>query len=447
MNKKTIRIVALIGLAIVLIALLWPPKVPKMGNRFEMDVPDENAESASDGVSSVSLYMDVSGSMRGFVDFAGLPTPPIDAASMKTTVTKFLDNVDACFTAPTCYYGNKTVNKDEFRKNLQNSNVFREAETEVDKMIDKMIQSYKSGNVSLLVSDMMLSFEKEVLIKNPWYTVSHLQDLEANVHASMTTAKMTGLHVMMVQYLSSFNGKYYYNCTENRILPQGYTYKDSLMLRRPYYILAVGEEQSLRSLLAKNCFDNSYVSIYSTFDMADRTTQPFTVDVSGTTWAIGIDSDYEGAIYSNAKGAASETMSFYCDKFYLPKYAASDFSMVLPVIPEESQGIISAVTQSEKGKQLVYQVTLKEYDRISVPKNGQVASFNLIANPGTAMAQSNLNKDVSEPGAPLISMTDLEGKTFSIGATLKAINEVYFEAQNRPDINIGTVSFRIYKIK
>lgn len=449
MNKKTIRLAALIGLAIVLIALLWPPKPPKgaMGNDFQMEVPDKDAESTSGEITGVYLYMDVSGSMRGFVDFAGLNSSSV-SASMKTVVTKFLDNVELKFTPPTCYYGSVTADKDQFRTNLLNSRVFNEPMTEVDKMIDKMVANPKDGNVSLLVSDMMLSFGRSVLVANhdPWYNVHHLKDLQANVHSSMTKALKANLHVLIIQYESDYNGRFYCNCTENIITPQ--SYRDSLMRRRPYYILAMGKEDALRGLLANDCFDNSFVSIYSTFDMGNCKKQPFSVDVSGTTWAIGYE-EGEGTIYSDAKGALGETLSFSCDIFYLPKYAALDFNQVKPSIPDESKGIIRSVTQNVNGNRLVYQVSLEEYNKISIPKDGKRVSFDLVANPGTTMMMSNLNNDVNdgnETSPKEWSMKDLEGKTFSIEATLKAINDVYFGSDNRPDFNVGTVSFRICKI-
>ena len=71
MDKKTIFGIPLLLGAIAIILWLFIGGNPKTGNKFEAKV--QSPESLkTDSVKAINMYVDFSGSMRGYIDFAGI---------------------------------------------------------------------------------------------------------------------------------------------------------------------------------------------------------------------------------------------------------------------------------------------------------------------------------------------------------------------------------------
>ena len=70
MNKKVFLIPLAIGLAIWIIFELI--STAETGNHFVMTVPELSQDASFKSVKHVTVYLDNSGSMKGYVDFAGV---------------------------------------------------------------------------------------------------------------------------------------------------------------------------------------------------------------------------------------------------------------------------------------------------------------------------------------------------------------------------------------
>ena len=122
MNKKQIQKLLLIPLGIVIVGfiiyeIIKPPI--QEGSTFTAMVPDVKV-ATNQGFTSFDLFIDFSGSMRGFIDFSNLKDGAIAKSDMTSTITAFLDKIEANFDVITQNHcGDKVYNKDDFRKKLQ----------------------------------------------------------------------------------------------------------------------------------------------------------------------------------------------------------------------------------------------------------------------------------------------------------------------------------------
>ena len=215
MNKKILWIPIGLILTGVLINT-WLPE-EEAGSKFEALIPKhENAEKCKD-LKNLEMHIDFSGSMKGFIDFSNTPHSFSAQNIFVSTTTTLLDKVESEYSIKTqSFCGGKSYSKDVFRGKLEDKSIFNEGTTLLHNTISQLSQKANDSTVIAIATDMILSYGKAKIIaeKDTFYNKHNLDGLSAAVYGAMTNLKSKKLDIVIAQYLSDFNGKYYYNYTE-----------------------------------------------------------------------------------------------------------------------------------------------------------------------------------------------------------------------------------------
>ena len=138
MNKKVFLIPLAIGLAIWIIFEFF--STADTGNHFEMTVPELSQDASSKSVKRVSIYLDNSGSMKGYVDFAGVNNGSKARASIIGTLSNMMDNVHDIYNIESvCKCGGFNYARRDFLRGMENFSIFRGAVTELHNMIHLVV--------------------------------------------------------------------------------------------------------------------------------------------------------------------------------------------------------------------------------------------------------------------------------------------------------------------
>lgn len=414
MNKRLLWIPVVIG---VVAWILIPGKPPMAkGMKFTMKTPD--CTSRSEALKDVGLYLDNSGSMKGYVDLSGSADPEFTEAraSMVGTLSSLLNNINKEFDLEAVVEcGGKTYDRNQFRTRLADHSIFSGAVTELDKMIEKVCTHCSDSTVSIIVSDMVLSYGRNKIDKEKDlnYNLHHLEELSAAVHSSLIKVGKLGLQVALIQYLSDFNGRYYYNYHENK--DTGSEFKGQRMAKRPYYLLVIGREAMI-DLLLKNCIDG-YDGLYTTCKIHLSGEQPFTVTADGNSaWIVGDPANphLPGCIYTDTDlGEVQGSFLFSCSRFQLPAFV--DKKKVWENLDFDKSVIASVAYAGENQGNLSYRVIFQPWKNL---KEGNSVSYIRLLHT-SSLTNASIENDVK------VDKKELEGKTWGLSAILKAIDKAY----------------------
>ena len=431
--KKKLRLLWIpvgIGLLILLIHECTKTK-PVFGKRFEMTCTKDYDGTTEDcAIKSATFYFDNSGSMRGYTDFHD----PNAEKRIVATTTEGLTNLEALGVESIKIECGNTIIKsiDEYRIKLRDGKLLNGATTELGDMFKNATKQVSDTSISIIVSDMVLSYGSDKVRNNHWLNKINLLDLGADIYRTVSQAKNEkNVHFAVLQYLSDFNGNYYCNCTEKFENPvNNRRFYDSLMYNRPYYIVVVGEEQALKSIIANQCFKD-YSKIYTTFglDADDYMTQPFAVKRTAGPWALGTDKNENGCLVATTnKDEAEFEISF--DPFAIPRYVNSDYH-----VGQFSSNIQGVVPNSRTSYVVSLYPCKTKYD---AKKGLEQAWFTLESANGIEWAQkSSIDDDVNISG-----LKELEGKTFGLNTVMSNIDKAYFP-QGRPKDQVAKIEFNI----
>jgi hypothetical protein len=219
------------------------------GQRLEI-VPSVPAKTVKTKIDSVDIFVDCSGSMKGYVAFSDkdAETPqkfknivPLLTNNLlhqigigKVSVYKVTDGAETKEPSITGFFTHLTTGK-----------IFGGATTELDKIIINMIENQKKSNnkLSILVTDGVLSFGPSNLKNDRMYNIKNKAILKSNTHNALL--KDTTLSISLVKYLSDFNGDYYYTCKEQ------VEYRGKVLANRPFYFLIVGKKELVSEFLSR----------------------------------------------------------------------------------------------------------------------------------------------------------------------------------------------------
>lgn len=416
MNKKLFLIPLAIGLAIWIIFDFF--STAETGNHFEMTVPELSQDASSKSVKHVSIYLDNSGSMKGYVDFAGVNNGSQARASIIGTLSNMMDNVHDTYNIESvCKCGGFNYARRDFLRGMENFSIFKGAVTELHNMIQLVADSTSKNGVSVIATDLVMSYGKNKLIaeKDSFYNYHQLEQLGAQVHNAMEKCKNKNLQVVVLQYYSDFNGKYYYNYTEN-LKPNKYA--NTLMTNRPYYLVVLGSEENIRSMMANNCF-NRADHVYASFYMGEpKHTQKYILEMddnSRVAWNIGDPDNTEakGSIMTNTGfGDETSVLYFSCKKINIPNYICLTDEGKL--VPEWDSSVISRVEEVSVG-------------------TASTQKFKVTINPHNKLRTSNdvwirLNSNVgwiSDASTDDDTIDDITKKTWGFSTVMQNINKAY----------------------
>lgn len=432
MNKKIILgVPILIGVIALIVWAFWPVETDA-GNKFTAKVQSPEAVNV-DSVKSVNLYVDFSGSMRGYVDFAGIES---GKNTFISTVSSMLDNLESEYkmvSVSRC--GGRDYRKDPLRLAMQNKQIFNLQTTSIQGMIGEAKAKAGANSLSIVVSDMVMSWGKKKIIesRDTFYNKTQIDGLGAAIHSEMKAIKSNGLDVMMVQYLSDYNGRYYCNYTENIKEPD--KYKDKKMEDRPFYIFFIGKASLLKDMLYKHVIKD-YANIYTSFDVdpcSKETKYQIAAkegDKYAKLWNIGDiqNPDGLGTIWTTDDlNDSIATFTFTCADFIVPPYCNSNEKKLSAV--SEPDVISTAVVHYPD---FSIDVTLKPFNKL---KSGNV-ELRVICNNNWAESSSTFD-DINEK--------ELEKKTWGLAHIIEKIDGAFYPKGRNYDQVVGIFNFRIQK--
>ena len=190
MNKKIFLIPLIIGLAIWIVLNIFEKS--KTGDDFEMTVPELSQEASVKNIKRISVYLDNSGSMKGYVDFATVVNGAQAKASIIGTLSNMMDNVHSAYNIePVCKCGGFNYERRAFLKGMENFSIFKGAVTELHNMIQVVADFTKNEDVSIIATDMIMSYGKKKLEteRDTFYNYHQLAQLGAQVHNAMEKCK------------------------------------------------------------------------------------------------------------------------------------------------------------------------------------------------------------------------------------------------------------------
>lgn len=443
-KKLFIAIAAFLVAGFVIYNLFTPER--ERGSNFTASIP-KPADAGGNGAVQLKLYFDISGSMRGFVDFGGVAGNNA-TSKMLSTLTSFLDNAEAdCNAQATCYAGGNVYNKDTFRRNVQNRSAFSGQTTLLQDLIEQTAVYANDTCVVAIATDMVLSFGRQKLIEegDTAYNLHQIDQLVSSIHAAMTQAKQRGLDVALLQYVSDFNGNFYYDYTENL---KGNAYRGRVMKERPWYLLLIGKEDNLKQLLAKGCAqkpENICTSLK--FNEKDDAKQaPFVIDEKHTAythdgkpeqtpnkyWIKGHEEKDEGAFYTTSSLNKDDctTFALSCAGFDVPAWL---YSAKTALSAECSEGAASASepAYNEKQHTLAFDATLKPYKDLD--RDGEACIKICVTND---MQDCSLDDDLNQP------LAGMQGKTWQIMKVVETIHKVFGDNDKQ---EIATFKFKYSK--
>lgn len=416
MNKKIFLIPIAIGLVIWVVLELF--RTTDTGDLFEMTVPELSQDASVKSIKHVSIYLDNSGSMKGYVDFASVVNGSQAKASIIGTLSNMMDNIHSNYGIESvCNCGGFDYERRQFLNGMENFSIFKGAVTELHNMIQVVADSTKKNDVSVIATDMVMSYGRKKLEaeKDTFYNFHQLVQLGAQVHNAMEKCKAKGLHIIVLQYYSDFNGKYYYNYTENLKSNKNV---NVLMRERPYYLVVMGTEANLKSLMANNCF-NKASHVYASFGMGEpKGKQKYSVELdnnSKVAWNVGdpANVDKKGSIMTTTSfGDESSVLYFSCDKIAIPNYISLTDGNKL--VPEWNSSIISNVEEVNSGVDSAqrFKVTLNPHSKLCTSNDVWIRLNSNIEWIPDASTDDDTNGDISK-------------KTWGFSTVMQNINKVY----------------------
>lgn len=435
MNKKLFIIPIAIGLIVwILVTILTPENT---GNHFKMIVPTKAERTKSQSIKKVTIYLDNSGSMKGYVDFAGIAGSKEARASIIGTLSNFMDNIHATYNIDaTCTCGGTSYDRKGFLKGMENFSIFKGKITELHKMIQNASETISKSTISVIATDLVLSYGKTKLIaeKDSFYNFHQLSALGAQIHNAMEKCKSKGIEIAVLQYYSDFNGNYYYNYTEN-LKPNAYIGK--LMKNRPYYLVVLGTKENIKGIMANNCFDEMQ-HVFCSFDFDPKETKEeiFKVsmaDSSNVSWLIGDPNNptNTGSISTNNNfGNVKSELYFTCKRIYIPQYICLNEEHKLT--PDWDKSVIENVEEisCDDTNEQKFKITMLPHDKLATTENVWVK-----LNSNTSWFDTSSTNDDTK-GV-------IDKKTWGLSTVLQNMNKAYRGSTTPSAQTIATFTFNI----
>ena len=438
MNKRLLWIpVGIIVVGFILNSIIKGCNDSEPGSVFTAEVPNSKVAVDKSNLKALDLYIDFSGSMRGYIDFSKLSDGANAKSDMKSTVTTFLDKVEAIFSIKSANHcGDKVYDKNVFRKALQDESIFNSGTTLLHDMIEKNCANANDSTVKVIVSDMVLSFGKQKLLSSndPYYNKNHLDDLSGTIHTAMTNIHSKGLDVVFLQYYSDYNGNYYCNFAEN--LRGGDAHKGKLMRERPYYILLVGKEIILKSILAEDCLRDA-VNVYASFGInsSDKKTVPYVIkqDDSTNFWTQGSDSNLKGAFWTSSNWGDDKTkFHINCSDFKIPSYLNKN-----SLSGRCSEGSVNNINYDDGRGNISFILETKPFNQLDKNTNVsvEIVSTNNWKNDASIKDEDDVDKEAKE----------LEGRTWGLNYIVDAMDNAFHGKKYSEGEVVGIFSFNLIK--
>ena len=215
------------------------------------ELSDSEVTQNTDFSGKLSVYMDASISMKGFVTVKNSEFNrdiPIILSDLRNKLAKksgedYYMVVDWNSTTKP-----HSTTYDQFKQQMidPTGRDYTGQTTQVYSIIHQISSELKKGDVGVFITDGVLSegFEKISNAKSD--NTQFFGDLQREVKEALDVVYEHGLSMAIIRTTANYDGRYYCACNE-RSVP---TFKDSVMTNRPYFYIMLGEDKELSKVLA-----------------------------------------------------------------------------------------------------------------------------------------------------------------------------------------------------
>lgn len=209
------------------------------GVNDEKDECPEVAANTKDGcpeekvITNVKIFLETSASMGGYFN-------PNETTEFKSIASDLISKIDQnikpvqiAFIADSTIRYNKTVS--EFSREIATTSIAPQKSSQLHKIIDQISSETGKGNVSILISDCILSFPDRDIKNN--LNINYIQAnlaLKGDIYNTFSKLKKKHYGASVYAFTSKFFGKYYdYQNVKTPLRGED----------RPFYIWVIGETE------------------------------------------------------------------------------------------------------------------------------------------------------------------------------------------------------------
>jgi len=186
-------------------------------------------------ITEVNIFLETSASMGGYFN-------PYESTEFKSVVTDLISKVNQnvkpikiAFIAESTVRYNKSVSN--FNREIATISIAPQKSSQLHKIIDQISYETGKGNVSILISDCILSFPDQDIKKNP--EINRIQAnlaLKDDIYNTFSKLKKKYYGASVYGFTSGFFGTYYdYQNVKTRLRGES----------RPFYIWVIGDRDLL----------------------------------------------------------------------------------------------------------------------------------------------------------------------------------------------------------
>ncbi|MHA7056772.1 hypothetical protein ACWGOQ_0006100 [Aquimarina sp. M1] len=215
-------------------------------------------------VERVDFFMETSASMKGYVNSQTAGNYPLKEVVpfLITDLNKMYSDSLQLYTVtnrPNRYKG--SIQK--FENQLGSGTILGGRSSKLQHVFSHVIDAVTENSVSILVSDCIPDLGSDD-------TKANSSKITTKIYQHLI--KKENIGVAVFQYLSDFNGTYYYDRLNTGSRNQrNRPYYDTVLKNRPFYIWIFGNKQAVKELVTKDIFDNYHQSHFYNIPMQDIT--------------------------------------------------------------------------------------------------------------------------------------------------------------------------------
>lgn len=251
MKSKFTAFVSLMGLMLLSVIIIWNI----ITDNDDIIIPppkDDSLQVKHTKINTIKMFLEVSKSMKGYVytheDFGDYKMKEV-LPKIVTTLNKLYDIKLYTVSGEIIPY-QKTL--PDLIEELKSGSIFREGSSELHKMIESILDSTDSNNVSIFITDCI------PYLRGNFSTPQNRHLLQNYIYEASSKKEFS---VLVFQYLSDFNGRYYYDFNNRQ------PYYREKLLNRPFYFFAFGQSMHLREILNKNIFQEEDYNQSASFSL------------------------------------------------------------------------------------------------------------------------------------------------------------------------------------
>ncbi len=210
----------------------------------------------------VDFFMETSASMKGYINTQTAGNYPL-----KEVIPFLLADLNKMYPDSIQLYTvtNKphqyTRGIQQFENQLGRGTILGGRSSKLQNVFSQVIDVVSENSVSILVSDCIPDLGSDD-------TKANSSKITTKIYKHLI--KKEDLGVAVFQYLSDFNGTYYYDRLNTGSRNQrNRPYYDSILKNRPFYMWVFGNQQAVKELVSKDIFDNYQQSHFYNIPMKD----------------------------------------------------------------------------------------------------------------------------------------------------------------------------------